>query len=160
MQNKDWNQKEDPIFDKLNGLTIQKISQIEAGELRKGKTITEEHKKIISKTGSSLKGRKMSEETKQKISEANKGKKHPYKKRKDFSEEHRKKLGDASRGKSRPEEVGKKISVAKLKPYAIYQGQVYNTKELNSLLELPSHGKQLSKIKAGLAKDKWGITFL
>jgi hypothetical protein len=157
--NKDWNQQEDPLFEQFNNLTLQKISQIEAGELRKGKTITEEHKKIISQSSVKLKGRVVSEETKQKISKANKGKKHSYKKRKEFSEEHRKKLGDASRGKKRSDEVGKKISEAKLKPYAIYQGQVYNTKELTSLLEF-NCSKKLSKIKAGLVKNIWEITFL
>lgn len=48
------------------------------------------------------KGKKLSEEHKKKLSEANKGKK--------FSEEHKKRIGEAHRGKKHSEESRKKIS--------------------------------------------------
>lgn len=52
------------------------------------------------------KGKKMSEETRKKMSESHKGKKLPL--------EQRKKIGESNKGKIVPPEVGKKISMAKI----------------------------------------------
>ena len=49
-------------------------------------------------------GKRHTEETKQKISEANKGKKH------EFSEEHKQKIGESNKGKTLSEETKQKIS--------------------------------------------------
>ena len=62
-----------------------------AGEKMRGKTLSEEHKKKISKNN---KGKHRSEETKKKISKSSKGK--------TFSEEHKKKLSESLKGKDNP----------------------------------------------------------
>lgn len=144
MQNKDWNQKEDPIFDKFNELTLGKLNQIESGK----------------EGGLKRKGVVLSEETKQKISEQNKGRKIPYIKRQEFSEEHRKKLGEAGKGRSHSEESKRKIKEAKTPSYAIYEGITYTRQELNEKLGYSQKGHTLLRIKNGRIKDKWGIIFL
>lgn len=75
-------------------------------EVRKGRKLSEKHKRKISEA---LKGEKSvcfgkprSEETKRKISEAKKGVV--------FSEEHKRKISEANRGKTLSEETKKKIS--------------------------------------------------
>lgn len=189
MQNKDWNQQEDPIFDKFNQVTIGKLNMIEAARMNgystpeglkkrsealkgkgKGKIISEAQRKKISEANL---GRTHDEETKKKISESHKGK--------EFTEEHKKNIGKASKdrvkseewkemisslhkGKSKSEEHKKKlsesISKAKAKPYAIYQEIIYTRAELNEKLGFPKDDRTVCKVKAGKKKDKWGITFL
>lgn len=60
--------------------------------------------------GGTYKGYHLTEETKQKISEAKKGKKH--KTHKPFSEEHRRKLSEAKKGRACSEETKRKIREA------------------------------------------------
>ena len=189
MQNKDWNQQEDPIFDKFNELTVGKINQIEGARIAgystpdglkkrgealkgkgKGKIISEYQKKRLSEAN---KGKVVSEEVKQKISESHKGKQ--------FTEDHKKNIGETSKGRVKDEswknmiselhkgkpkseehrrKMSESISKAKIKPYAIYKEITYSRKELNSILGFPLDGKQLCKVKAGKKKDEWGIIFL
>ena len=77
-------------------------------EAKEGKHLSAEHK---NKIGAAMKGKpgpnkgkKFSEETKKKMSEAMKGKHH--------SEEHKKKLREANKGKHHSEETKKKMSEA------------------------------------------------
>ena len=69
----------------------------------KGKKLSEETKKKLSEAHT---GKKLSEETKKKMSEFNKGKV--------LSEEHKKKISEANKGKKFSEEHKKKLSEAKL----------------------------------------------
>lgn len=144
MQNKDWNIKEDPLFDKLNEYTIGRLNQIESGK----------------EGGIKRKGVILSEETKQKISEQNKGRKIPYIKRTEFSQEHKEKLAEAGKGRVWSEESKKKVSESKITSYAIYEGEKYSLKELAKKLGYSENSKTIFKIKKGRIKDKWGITFL
>lgn len=76
----------------------------------KGFKISEETKQKMSQ---SHKGKKLSEETKQKISKSLKGKK--------FSEEHRRKIGESQKGKKLSEEHKQKLfKVAEKKPIRVY----------------------------------------
>jgi hypothetical protein len=87
-------------------------TKILISNLHKGKKLTEGHKK---KVGDSLRGKKkkpLSDETKKKLSEANKGKNNPNY-GKSFSEEHRRKMSEAHKGKTRSEEHRRKNSEAK-----------------------------------------------
>jgi hypothetical protein len=82
-------------------------------EANKGKhfhTVSEEARNNISKN---LLGRKLSEETKQKMSLAKKGKNHPlFGKR--FTKETRLKMSESQTGKKRPMEVRQKMSEAQI----------------------------------------------
>ncbi len=100
----------------------EKISQANKGRTTwiKGKKLSDETRKKMSKPKTEETKRKMSEarkgeknhnygkplseETKRKISEANKGKIRP--------EETKRKISEANKGKIRPEEIGRKISQA------------------------------------------------
>jgi hypothetical protein len=140
--NNDWNQKEDPIFDKLTELTIGKINQIEGGLYSKGRTVSEKEKKLKS---DSMKGKNVgripNEETRKKMSESHMG------------------IVSPNKGKSLSAETKAKISKAHLKPYAIYKGKTYTAIGLTEELGF-KHYTKVSQIKAGKKKDEWGITFL
>jgi hypothetical protein len=73
-----------------------------------GGNFTEEHRQKISEAKKGKKGKPHSEETRQKMSEARKGKK-----RKPRSEETRRKISEARKGKPHSEETRQKISEAK-----------------------------------------------
>ena len=116
---------------KVSNITKKKMS-----EAKKGKHLSEEHKKIISEAGKNtykrgrknamlgkhlsdevknkisykLKGRKLSEETKKKLCESKKGNKYFLGKK--HSDEAKKKIGAAQKGKKLSEETLKKMSDA------------------------------------------------
>ena len=71
-----------------------------------GKKHSEESKKKMSEA---QRGKRLSEETKKKISEAKKGDRNPNYGKK-FSEEHRRKMSEAHKGKKRSEEHQRKLS--------------------------------------------------
>ena len=75
----------------------------------KGKHLSEEHKQKISEAS---KGKPLTEEHKQKISAANKGKT-TWIKGKHLSEEHKQKISEANKGKIRSYEVKQKMSIAR-----------------------------------------------
>jgi len=77
-----------------------------AGESKKGKSFSEEHKKKLSE---SHKGKHRSEETKKKISKSLRGENSPFY-GKHLSEEHKKKMSESHKGKTLSEEHKKKIS--------------------------------------------------
>ena len=79
--------------------------------------------------GGSLKGRKLSEETKRKIGEVSKGKHNNLGKHFIFSEEHRRKIGDATRGRITSEETKHKISEANKGKPAWNKCKKFNYKE-------------------------------
>jgi len=89
----------------MNDEIKEKISHTLKGKyigenaFRKGMTLTEEHKKAISRSN---KGKTLSEETKRKLSDSNKGKTH--------SEETRKKMSESRKGKILTIEHREKIS--------------------------------------------------
>lgn len=100
------------------------LTLINASKARKGKKLSEEHKKKISEGN---KGKTLSDETKAKLSKALKGllagEKHPMwgKKGKDnplygkpLSEEHKKKISESNKGKKMSEETKAKLKGRKL----------------------------------------------
>lgn len=85
-----------------NGLKHSEETRKKLSEINKGKPLSEEHRKNISK---SLKGHEVSEETKQKMSETKKGR--------IFTEEHKQKISETMKGKTLSEETKQKMSEAK-----------------------------------------------
>ena len=74
------------------------------------------------------------------------------------SSEHREKNSEGLRGKPRTEELKRKVSEAKTKPYAVYKGKEYSRSELAS--ELGVHVNTLSYIKKGDLENKYDLIFL
>jgi hypothetical protein len=187
MQNKDWNTKEDPIFDKFNKVTSGKLNISEAishanktrmtDEVRQkvskshtGKQVSEEQKEKIKRWFQEV---GFDEETKKKMSEASKSKVITDETRKKlsemnkgrkFSEKHKKNLSEAKIGiglgkKVPTEQVDRMRQTVMSRPYAIYNEKEYTKTQLQEKLGIKNK-TYLSRIKSGAMKDKWGITFL
>jgi hypothetical protein len=184
---KDWNVKEDSIFDKFNEITSGKLNRSESiseankkrmtdgvkkkvSESHKGKPASESQKEKIKKwfqevgfdeeakkkMSEGSKSKVITEETRKKLSEMNKGKK--------FSEEHKKNISEAKKGqglgrKISEEQKAKRKETVMSRPYAIYNEKQYTKTELQKELKIP-FASYISRIKSGVMKDKWGITFL
>jgi hypothetical protein len=140
---KDWNTKEDPLFDKFNELTIGKIAQIEGGLAAKGRFVSEKEKNLKREKMLGVnKGKFPNEEVRQKMSKAQKEREIP-----------------SNLGKKLDDKWRENISKGGLKPYAIYEGQTYTALGLAEKLGF-EHYTKVSQIKSGKKKDEWGITFL
>lgn len=103
-----WNKGKTKETDPRIAETGRKIGQALTGKpsWRKGKPLTEEHKRKISE---SLNGRNLSEEHRKKLSESHKGQ-IPWIKGKHHSEETKKKISIANKGKKRSDEFRKRVS--------------------------------------------------
>jgi hypothetical protein len=154
MQNKDWNQQEDPIFEKFNKLTIGKINQIEAiksPEVRKknsealmGKIPSEETRKLWS-----IQRKNPKEETRIKMSESHKNP----------SEETRQKMAESHIGKKHsPETKAKMSETASNKKYAIYEGKEYSLNELSRMFNKTN--RFFINVKRGHTKNKLNLIFI
>jgi len=93
----EWLNKTDNRSILMDKETREKISKSKKGKtVRKGFTLSEEHKRKIGEANKKHKGRKMSEETRRKISESMKGKNKRPK-----SNDHKRKLSESQKGKTR-----------------------------------------------------------
>jgi len=103
-----WNKGKTKETDIRLAETGRKIGKALLGKpsWRKGKPLTEEHKRKISE---SLNGKKLSEEHRKKLSESHKGQ-IPWMKGKHHSEETKKKISMANKGKNRSDEFRKRVS--------------------------------------------------
>ena len=97
---------------------------------------TREHNPLHHKGNKYSLGKHFSEETKKKLSEANKGEKNPMY-GKHFSEEHKKKLSEANKGRHHSEESKKKMSEA-------HKGK-HHSEESKKKLSEANKGKKLSE---------------
>jgi hypothetical protein len=166
MQNNDLNPEEDSLFDKLNKITIGKLSRGESISHANKDRMTDEVRKKLSE---SHKGKEIAEETKQKIkkwykevgfSEEAKKKMSEGSKSKVIGEETRKRLSEMNKGRKFTQEHRENLSKNKQnKPYAIYKDQTYTLTELCNLLGF-SEKIKMSRIKSGQIENTWGIIFL
>lgn len=166
MQNNDLNPEEDSLFDKLNKITIGKLSRGESISHANKDRMTDEVRKKLSE---SHKGKEIAEETKQKIkkwykevgfSDEAKKKMSEGSKSKVISDETRKRLSEMNMGRKFTQEHRENLSINKQnKPYAIYQDKTYTLTELCNLLGFPKKIK-MSRIKGGQIENTWGIIFL
>lgn len=116
-------------------LTKQKISESLKGRTSpmKGRKLSEETKAKISESNKNISRRKgftLSDETKKKIGEANKGIPKPQ------SEEHKRKISEAKRGTTLSEETKKKMSESRT---------LWCSKNLENILQLSIYGNVLRK---------------
>ena len=74
------------------------------------------------------------------------------------SPDHRKKNSEGLKGKPRTEDLKKKVSESKIKPYAIYKGKEYSRPDLS--IELGVHVNTLTYIKKGELENKYELVFL
>jgi hypothetical protein len=118
------------------------VNRIAGGLSSKGRTVSNEEKKLKSeKMKGKNAGRIPDEETRKKMSESHMG------------------IVSPNKGKSLSVETKAKISKAHSKPYAIYKGVTYTAIALAEKLGF-KHVTKVSFIKSGRKKDEWGITFL
>jgi hypothetical protein len=154
MQNKDWNQQEDAVFEKFNKLTAGKIKQIEAitspevraknSEANKGKKPSEETLALYREQRKNV-----SAETRKKMSDAHKNP----------SDETRRKMSESHKGKKfSSESIEKRSQSIRSKKYAIYEGKEYTLNELCLLFD--KNDRFFINIKRGHTKNKLNLIFI
>jgi predicted DNA-binding protein YlxM (UPF0122 family) len=101
-----------------------------------------------------LKGRRFSEEAKKKMSEAQKGEKHPMY-GKHFSEERKKKISEAEKGKYVSEKTRKKISESQKGEKNSFYGRQHTEKTKKKMSESLKGNKHPNYGKYGVKSPKW-----
>lgn len=129
-------------------------------------------REIISKIGKSKKGKKLPEETRKKISEANKGQV-PWMKGKHHTEESKRKNSEAHKGVSRSIETRKKMSESKIGRYKAEKSYLWGkhcSKEIKKKIsegrrkwcqEHPDflRGKNSPSWRGGISLEPYGLEF-
>jgi group I intron endonuclease len=164
LNSKDWKPLETKWIQYYMGLGYILINKQKIGgsgvefhskETKQKMSLSKTNRKITwgDKISKANKGRKHSEETKQKISQSNKGKKYSeernQKLRKPKSEETKQKISQAKLGKLKSDSYKQKISIIKSKPILQYDLQNNFIKEWSSATEA---GKFLNKKNSAISE--------